>query len=110
MGRIVISDQFPLFHQIAFSDNSEKYQPTEDSTEIIEKVGQENYKLWNLELASEFLAQHYGAEVLKAFNSLSALQIRLTLLDFVSRITSGKCISISVLGCCKNLRAATMTW
>ena len=97
MGRIVISDQFPLFHQIAFSDNSEKYQPTEDSTEIIEKVGQENYKLWNLELASEFLAQHYGAEVLKAFNSLSAFAAKADLARFcISNHFGGMYMDISI--------------
>lgn len=72
MNKLVVSKEFPLFHQIAFSDNPELYLPDEDSTELISKVGVENYHLWTLESTREFLSSAYSTQVVKTFDSLKA--------------------------------------
>jgi mannosyltransferase OCH1-like enzyme len=97
MGKIVISEEYPLFHQIAFSNSSKSYQPTKNSREIIEQVGENNYKLWNLELVTEFLTQHYGTDVLNAFNSLSAFANKADLARFcISNHFGGMYADISI--------------
>ena len=70
--KIQVSKEFPLFHQIAFSQYPEKYQPNEDSMDLISKVSLDCYRLWTLESARELISTEYGAEVAKAFDTLTA--------------------------------------
>jgi Glycosyltransferase sugar-binding region containing DXD motif len=72
MSKIIVSDEFPLFHQLIFSKSKKKCQPSPNMLKISKQVGEQNYKLWNFELVTEFLSQHYGTDVLKAFNTLAA--------------------------------------
>jgi mannosyltransferase OCH1-like enzyme len=70
---IQISREFPLIHQIAFSTSPELYIPNKHSLTIKKQFGEENYRLWDLEKASDFLTTHYSKDVVHAFESLRAL-------------------------------------
>jgi hypothetical protein len=69
---IQISREFPLIHQIAFSNSPEQYFPNKHSLTIKKQFGEENYRLWDLEKASDFLSTHYSKDVVQAFESLRA--------------------------------------
>ena len=69
---IQISREFPLIHQIAFSNSPEQYIPNKHSLTIKKQSGEENYRLWDLEKASDFLSTHYSKDVVQAFESLRA--------------------------------------
>jgi len=71
-NRIQVSKEFPLFHQIAFSDSPDLYKPNRDTLELISKVGIENYRIWDLESARDLIYSIYGKEVVKTFDSLNA--------------------------------------
>ena len=72
MTKIQISKDFPLFHQISFSNAPELYEPNADTLDLISKVGMENYRLWNLESARELISSTYGKETVRTFDSLNA--------------------------------------
>jgi mannosyltransferase OCH1-like enzyme len=69
---IQISKEFPLIHQIAFSTSPELYIPSKHSSTINKQFGEDNYRLWDLEKASDFLSTHYSKDVVHAFESLRA--------------------------------------
>ena len=69
---IQISRESPLIHQIAFSTSPELYIPNKHSLTIKKQFGEENYRLWDLEKASDFLSTHYSKDVVQAFESLRA--------------------------------------
>ena len=67
---IQISTEFPLIHQIAFTSRPDLYTPNKYSLEIKRQFGKENYRLWDLENAREFLSEQYSSSVLNAFDCL----------------------------------------
>ena len=67
---IRVANDFPLFHQIAFSSESNSYIPNKFSVRIKQQVGKQNYKLWNLTDTRDFLKKHYHNSVLEAFEIL----------------------------------------
>ena len=69
---IQISREFPLIHQIAFSTSPELYIPNKHSLTIKKQFGEENYRLWDLEKARDFLSTYYSKDVVHAFESLRA--------------------------------------
>ena len=69
---IQISSEFPLIHQIAFSSRPDLCIPSKNSLEIKEQFGEENYRLWTLDTAREFISNIYPKDVMQAFESLNA--------------------------------------
>jgi mannosyltransferase OCH1-like enzyme len=69
---IQISSEFPLIHQIAFSSRPDLFIPSKNSLKIKEQFGEENYRLWTLDTAREFISNYYPEDVIQAFESLSA--------------------------------------
>ena len=67
---IQISREFPLIHQIAFSTSPELYIPNKHSLTIKKQFGEENYRLWDLEYARDFLKEQYSNSVLSTFDYL----------------------------------------
>jgi mannosyltransferase OCH1-like enzyme len=65
-----ISREFPLIHQIAFTSRPDLYTPNKYSLEIKRKFGEENYRLWGLDTARDFLKEQYPSSVLSAFDCL----------------------------------------
>jgi hypothetical protein len=68
--KIQISSDFPLVHQITFSTQPDFLTPNKDSVSIKESFGSENYRLWDLESTTVFLAENYETTVLNAFSRL----------------------------------------
>jgi len=69
---VQISREFPLIHQIAFSNSPELCIPNNHSLMIKKQFGKENYRLWDLEKARDFLSTYYSKDVVHAFESLRA--------------------------------------
>jgi mannosyltransferase OCH1-like enzyme len=67
---IQICSQFPLIHQIAFTTQSDLYVPNNNCLKIKKLFGEENYRLWDLESARNFLKEQYPISVLSAFEDL----------------------------------------
>ena len=68
---IQISSVFPLIHQIAFSSRPDLFIPSKNSLKIKEQFGEENYRLWTLDTAREFLDEHYSVSVMSALDTLT---------------------------------------
>jgi hypothetical protein len=64
--------EFPLLHQIVFTSRPDLYIPNKYSLEIRKKVGEENYRLWDLENTRDFLSSYYSKDVIQAFETLTA--------------------------------------
>jgi hypothetical protein len=77
--RIQISNEYPLVHQIAFSDKPQQFTPNKDSVSIKESFGSENYRLWNLESTTVFLGENYEKDILKAFNRIKPFSFKANL-------------------------------
>lgn len=77
--RIQISSDYPLVHQIAFSEKPKQFTPNKDSVSIKESFGSENYRLWNLELTSDFLDENYGTYILNAFHKIKPFAFKANL-------------------------------
>jgi hypothetical protein len=73
---IQISSEFPLIHQIAFSSSPELYIPSKHSLLIKKQFGGENYRLWDLKTASDFLSTHYSNDEVTAFESLRPFALK----------------------------------
>lgn len=71
-----VCKEFPLIHQIAFSSSPEIYIPRKHSLAIKKLFGQENYRLWDLESASDFLSTYYSKDEAYAFESLRAYALK----------------------------------
>ena len=68
--KVQISQEYPLIHQIAFSDNPESYVPNRNSVIIKKQFGEDNYRLWNLQETELFLGSSYPSDVLSTFKKL----------------------------------------
>jgi mannosyltransferase OCH1-like enzyme len=86
---IQISREFPMIHQIAFSASPEPYIPTKYSLTIKKQFGEDNYRLWDLEKASDFLSTHYSKDVVHAFESLCSFAHKADLFRYCLLNTSG---------------------
>jgi mannosyltransferase OCH1-like enzyme len=79
---IQISSEFPLIHQIAFSSSPELYIPGKHSLTMKEQFGEENYRLWDLDTASDFLSAQYSKDVVHAFESIHAFANKACILRY----------------------------
>jgi mannosyltransferase OCH1-like enzyme len=86
---IQISRDFPMIHQIAFSASPELYIPSKYSLTMKKQFGEENYRLWDLETASDFLSTHYSKDIVHTFESLCAFAHKADLFRYCLLNTSG---------------------
>lgn len=68
--KIQVSNEVPLFHQIAFSNLPNSFRLNKFSLRIENQVGKQNYRLWDLTSTRDFLTKHYDSSVLDAFEIL----------------------------------------
>ena len=80
--KIQISSEFPLIHQIAFTSRPDLYTPNKYSLDIKKKFGEENYRLWDLENAREFLSSYYSKNVIQAFETLTPFAFKANILRY----------------------------
>lgn len=80
--RIQICSQFPLIHQIAFTTRSDLYVPNNNCLKIKKLFGDENYRLWDLEKARNFLKEQYPISVLSAFEDLKPFAYKSDLMRY----------------------------
>jgi len=81
--------EFPLIHQIAFTSRPDLYTPNKYSLEIKRQFGKENYRLWDLDNAREFLSAHYSKDVVHAFDSLKPYAFKSDLVRYCILNTFG---------------------
>jgi mannosyltransferase OCH1-like enzyme len=79
---IQISSEFPLVHQVSFSSRPDLNIPNEYSREIKRQFGEENYRLWDLENARDFLKEQYSNSVLSAFDYLKPYAYKTDLIRY----------------------------
>jgi mannosyltransferase OCH1-like enzyme len=79
---IQISSEFPLVHQTSFSSRPDLNTPNEYSREIKRQFGEENYRLWDLENARDFLKEHYPNSMLSTFDYLKPYSYKSDLIRF----------------------------
>lgn len=79
---IQISSEYPLVHQIAFSSQPDLYIPNKYSLEIKNQFGEDNYRLWDLKKARDFLKEEYPISVVSAFDYLKPYSYKSDLIRF----------------------------
>jgi hypothetical protein len=68
---VQISSEFPFMHQIAFTSRPGVYNLSKNSLKIKAQFGEDNYRLWSLEAANNFLRDFYPTSVVSAFDTLT---------------------------------------
>jgi len=84
-----ISSEYPLIHQIAFSSQPHLYSPSSYSLALKAQFGEQNYRLWNLDMAHSFISDHYSHDVVEAFDTLQAFAHKANILRYCLLNTMG---------------------